>query len=408
VESSALDIAGIFVELGIIILLLAMLARFAVRIEFSPIPLYLIAGLIFGGGGLLPLAFPAEFVQIGAEIGVILLLFMLGLAYNANELTASLRTALPFGVLNLLTSFPVGLVGGLLLGWEPLAAVLLGGVTYVSSSGIIAKLLNDLDWLGNRETPTVLSVLVLEDLTMAVYLPIVVVLLVGESLLAGAISLATAITTVVIVLIVVIRFGARISDQLASPSDEVVLLTTLSLILLVAGIAQSLQVSSAVGAFLVGIALEGPVAERARVLLTPLRDLFAATFFLFFGLQIDPATLPPVLGAAALLAVASTLSKFITGWVAASRSGIALRGRFRAGAILVPRGEFSIVIAGLGAGLGEPDLVPLAAAYVLIMAIWGPVLAKFIDPTVARYQRWRRGRRRTIQSKRGHPQAPPS
>ncbi len=392
-DTAALDIAGIFLELGIIIILLAGLARVAVRLEFSPIPLYLIAGLVFGGGGVLPLDFPAEFVQIGAEIGVILLLFMLGLAYSGAELTGSLRTALPFGLLNLLTSFPVGVVAGYMLGWPMLSALLLGGVTYVSSSGIIAKLLNDLDWLGNRETPTVLSVLVLEDLTMAVYLPVMVVLLVGEGLVAGAVSLATAIITVVVVLVVAIRYGPRISEQLASPSDEVVLLTTLGLILLVAGLAQSLQVSSAVGAFLVGIGLEGPIAERARALLTPLRDLFAATFFLFFGLQIDPAMLPPVLGTAALLAVASTLSKFITGWVAASRSGIALRGRFRAGAILVPRGEFSIVIAGLGAGLAEPDLVPLAAAYVLLMAIWGPLLAKVIDPTVARYQRWRRRRR---------------
>lgn len=384
-EIVSLDVATVFIELGIIIILLGVLARLANRVGFSPIPLYLLAGLIFGSSTILPLDIPATFIQIGAEIGVILLLFMLGLAYTGDELINSLRTALPFGALNLALSFPPGLAMGIYLEWHPLAAVLLGGVTYVSSSGIIAKTLNDLGWLGNRETPIVLSVLVIEDLTMAVYLPLVVVLLVGDTLMAGAISLGVAIGTVVIVLVVAIRYGEQISTVISSRSDEVVLLTTLGLILLVAGVAQSLQVSSAVGAFLVGIGLSGPVADHARNLLTPLRDLFAATFFLFFGLQIDVSSIPPVFEIALLLSIVSLLTKFITGWLAAWRNGIAIRGRWRAGSIMTPRGEFSIVIAGLGAGAGlnEPQLVPLAAAYVLMMAIGGSILAKTIDPTVA-------------------------
>lgn len=390
------DVATLFVELGLLLIILALLARFAGWIGLSPIPFYLISGLFFSTNGVIPLDFPQDFVQIGAEIGVILLLFMLGLVYKGRELTASLRAALPFGLLNLALSFPPGMVLGLLLGWDVLAALLLGGVTYVSSSGIIAKTLNDLEWLGNRETPVVLSVLVIEDMTMAIYLPLIAVLLVGATPATGMVSLAIALTTVLAVLVIAVRFDEPISRAVSSTSDEVLLLTVLALILLVAGVAQSLQVSAAIGAFLVGIAMADPVAGRAQALLSPLRDLFAALFFVFFGLQTDPTAIPPVLGLALLLALVSGLTKFATGYLAAQRSGIGVRGRWRAGTMLIPRGEFSIVIAGLAATatLDAPELIPLSAAYVLLMAVAGPVLAKLVDPAVAAVQKRRRDRTR--------------
>jgi CPA2 family monovalent cation:H+ antiporter-2 len=153
----------------------------------------------------------------------------------------------------------------------------------------------------------------------------------------------------------------------------------LALVLLVAGIAQRLQISAAVGAFLVGLALSGTVADQARALFEPLRDLFAAIFFLFVGLQIVPASIPSVLLLALLLAFVTSLTKIVTGWIAAGWDGVAIRGRMRAGTALVARGEFSVVIAGLGTTV-EPRLAPLAAAYVLLMAIAGPILARFAEP----------------------------
>jgi CPA2 family monovalent cation:H+ antiporter-2 len=350
--------------------------------------LYLLGGLAFGAGGILPVTFSEEFIEIGAEIGVILLLFMLGLEYTGEELRTNLQAGLPAGLVDLALNFTPGLIAGLLLGWGWLAALLLGGVTYISSSGVIAKLLNDLNRLGNRETPVILAVLVLEDLTMAVFLPLLGVLLVGNGFIAGLLSLVAAVATVVVVLVLAMRYGEVMSRIIANHSDEVVLLTTFGLVLLVAGVAQQLQVSAAVGAFLMGIALSGEVAEQARTLLTPLRDLFAATFFLFFGLQIDPTGIPPVLLLAAGLGLVTALTKVATGWWAARRIGVATRGRFRAGFALVARGEFSIVIAGLGVSANlEPQLGPLAAAYVLFLAILGPVLARFGDPVVIALQR---------------------
>ncbi|MCZ7459097.1 cation:proton antiporter [Streptomyces sp. WMMC940] len=379
----------LLVELGAIILTLGLIGRFAGRLGLSPIPLYLLAGLAFGTGGLLPLSASGGFIAVGAEIGVILLLLLLGLEYSASELVTSLRTQYPSGLVDFLLNAPPGAAAALLLGWGPVGAVALAGVTWISSSGVIAKILTDLGRLGNRETPVILGVLVIEDLSMAVYLPLLTALLAGLGLAGGSITLLIAVGTVSLVLFLAVRHGRHLSRAVSSDDPEMLLLVVLGLTLLVAGAAQELQVSAAVGAFLVGIALSGEVAEGARRLLSPLRDLFAAVFFVFFGLSTDPTAIPPVLLPALLLAVATSLTKIATGWYAAGRAGIGPRGRLRAGGTLVPRGEFSIVIAGLVAST-EPRVVPLATAYVLILVILGPLAARWTEPAVHTVRSWLR------------------
>lgn len=378
------DIALVFIELGVVIIGLAVLTRLASRLWFSAIPFYLLAGLAFGNGGILPLRFSEEFIHITAEIGVILLLFLLGLEYTGEQLARNLKTGIPAGLADVLLNFLPGLGMGLLLGWTPLAATLLGGVTYISSSGVIAKVLADQRRMDNPETPTIISILVLEDLAMAVYLPLVAVLLIGQGFSAAVVSISVALITIGVVLFVALRYGKRLSNLISHQSDEAILFTTLGLVLLIAGIAQQLQVSAAIGAFLVGIALSDPIAERTHDLLAPLRDLFAAIFFLFFGLQVDPASLPPVLLLAVVLGLITALTKLLTGWWAARRANVDSWGALRAGAALVARGEFSIVIAGLGVSAGlEPQLGALSAAYVLFLAILGPLLARLIEPIVS-------------------------
>ncbi|MEU6497218.1 cation:proton antiporter [Streptomyces sp. NPDC046984] len=371
--------AAMLIELGVIILVLGLLGRLAGRVGFSPIPLYLMAGLAFGHGGILPLRASEEFVATGAEIGVILLLLLLGLEYSASELVTSLKTQYPSGAVDFVLNAVPGAGMALLLGWGPVAAVALAGVTWISSSGVIAKVLGDLRRLGNRETPVILGILVLEDLSMAVYLPILTALLAGVSLAGGAVTVLIALGTVGAVLYGALRHGRLISRAVSSDNAEMLLLVVLGLTLLVAGIAQDLQVSAAVGAFLVGIALSGEVAEGAGNLLTPLRDLFAAVFFVFFGLSTDPADIPPVLLPALALAVLTTFTKIVTGYWAARRAGISAEGRWRAGGTLVARGEFSIVIAGLAVGV-EPRIGSLATAYVLILVVVGPLTARCTEP----------------------------
>ncbi len=381
-----------FIEIGALALGLALLARVAGRLGITAVPLYLIAGLAFGEGGLAQVDVSEEFIALAAEIGVLLLLFSLGLEYSDAELRNGLRTGVPPGLLDMVLNAGPGVATGLLLGWDPLAAILLGGVTWISSSGVISKSLADLGRLGNRETPSVLNLLVIEDLAMAVYLPVVAALIVGGTLLATLTSVGIALVTVAVILAAALKFGNRLSDWLSGDSDETLLLAVFGLTLLVAGFAQSLEVSGAVGAFLIGLALSGRTEERAMQLISPLRDLFAAVFFLFFSFQIDPADLLSAAGWAVALAVVGAITKFITGWYAAGRIGVGTKGRMRAGTTLIARGEFSIVIAALGTDLVDgPELGALAAGYVLITAVLGPLLAKFSDrlPTPATPQ-WKR------------------
>lgn len=165
------------IELGAVLLVLAVLGRIAARFGLPSIPLYLVAGLLMGEGSAVALDASSGFIRVGADIGVVLLLLLLGLEYQPEELTSGLRANWMAGLVDLVTSFTPGWLVGVMLGWSQPAAVLLGGVTYISSSGIIAKMLSDLDRLGNRETPVVLAILVIEDSVMAVFLPLTGVLL---------------------------------------------------------------------------------------------------------------------------------------------------------------------------------------------------------------------------------------
>ncbi len=380
VAAGSSDAALAFVEIGALVIGLAVLSRIAGRFGITAVPLYLVAGLAMGEGGVVQLDVTLEFFEITAEIGVLLLLFALGLEYSESELRSGLRTGVAAGVVDMALNATPGVALGLILGWDPMAAVLLGGVTWITSSGVVSKVLSDLGRLGFRETPAVLNILVIEDLAMAVYLPVVAALIVGGSASTVATSVAVALIAVTVILIAALRYGGRLSDLVAGGSDEAFLLSVFGITLLVAGVAQRLEVSGAIGAFLVGLALSGQAEVRASRLITPLRDLFAATFFLFFSFQIDPADLVGVAGPAIGLAVVTVFTKIATGWYAAGRIGVGPKGRLRAGTVLVARGEFSVVIAALGSSLIDgPDLGALAAAYVLITAIVGPIAAKFSD-----------------------------
>lgn len=372
----------LLIEVGALLLGMSLLGRLSLRLGISPIPFYLILGLAFGNGGLLPLEASEEFFATGAEIGVILLLALLGLEYTAQELVDGLKSSRTAGVLDAALNALPGAAMALLLGWGPIAAVALAGVTWVSSSGVVAKLLRDLGRLSNRETPSVLAILVLEDLAMAFYLPVLSALVIGVSILQGAIGVAIAVAVVLVILFVALRHGHVVSRLFPAEHAEPLLLGVLGLVMLVAGVAEEVNVSAAVGAFLVGIALSGRVAANASAVLTPLRDLFAAMFFVFFGLTTDSSAILSMMPAAAALALVTILTKLVSGSYAARRAGVGTLGQWRAGLVLAPRGEFSIVIAGLAVGAGiEPALAPLATAYVLITIVAGTFLARVPDAT---------------------------
>ena len=373
--------ALLLVELGAVVFALGVLARIAGWLGISPIPLFLLGGLAIGEGGLVPVVTSEEFIEVGAELGVIFLLVMLGLEYSARELVAGVRSVASAGLFDLALNFSPGFLAGLILGWGVVPALFMGGVTYISSTGVIAKLLSDLGWSGNRETPVILSILVFEDLAMAVLLPTLGVLALGGSTVGALLTIGIAVGLMVVAISFAYRSGDRLGSLVLHRSDEVSLLTVFGLTLIVAGLAEGANISAAVGAFLVGISLSGEAVAKAQSLLAPLRDLFAAVFFVFFGLSTDPSAIPDVLVVAVVLGLVTAGTKILTGWFATARSGIGRAGRMRAGLALMARGEFSIVIAGLAAGVaGAEELPALAAAYVLLMAVSGPLAAKLADP----------------------------
>jgi monovalent cation:H+ antiporter-2, CPA2 family len=364
------------------------------RLGLPAVPLYLIAGL--GLSALDIQALQGDVLEVAGGLGVILLLFLIGLEHTAEELSANLRRFRSAGILDFALSFSSGFGFGLLLGWKPLPAMLLGGITWVSSSGIVVKAITDLRWSG-PEVPVVIAVLVAEDLAMAVYLPLAASLLVGGGVLATFGSMTIAVAAALAALVGAFRYGEALGRVVSHPSEEVVLLSALGLVLVVAGVAERLQVSAAVGAFLAGVALSGEVADRTRTVLEPIRDFNVSLFFLFFALQIDVSRLDSVALPALALAVITGATKIVTGLRAARVAGLDETEGWRVALALLARGEVSLVLAGLGASAAvEPRLAPLAAAYVVLMAIVGPVAMRLADQLVPHLARGLTSRRRAL------------
>lgn len=371
----------LIIEFGAVVLGLAVIRRLATRLGLPVLPAYLLAGLAFGQGGILELGAASNFIEAGAKLGLILMLLMLGLEFSAQELIDNVRRSTSAGIADLLLNFPPGLIAGLLLGFEPLTAVLMGGVTYISSSGIVAKLVADLGRERNKETPVILSILIIEDLAMVLYLPVITALISGGSALTIATTIGVSLVVVSVILVVDYFYGDQLNALILSDSPETLLLTLLGITLIFAGLAENIHLSYAVGAFLVGVVLSGEVVSHARNLLMPLRHLFAASFFVFFGMQVDPSEIPHVTLIALALAAVTLLSKFASGWFAAKTKQLDTHAKYLTGSALIARGEFSIVIAELGLELntsaGTPDLGALAATYVILLAAIGGVLYHF-------------------------------
>ena len=367
---------ALLLELGILLLVLTVLGSTARRVGLSPIPLYLLAGLAVGEGGLASLPGSGDFLQAGASLGLVLLLLVLGLEFTVVELTSSLRRHSRSGLVDVLLNAAPGAAAGWLLGLDTVGVVALAGVTYISSSGIVARVLGDLGRLANRETPAVLSVLVLEDFAMAVYLPVLAVLASGGAWWQAVVGVVAALGALTGALVASHHWGHHVGRLVSHRDPEQLLLRVLGLTLVVAALAEQVHASAAVGAFLVGLSLTGAVAARAREVLSPLRDLFSALFFLAIGFAADPRDVLPALPVALVLMVVTALTKIATGWYAAGLEGAGPRGRWRAGTVLTARGEFSLVILGLVGQSASGDLGGLVTAYVLLLAVLGPVLAR--------------------------------
>lgn len=367
-------------EVGIAYLAVAIGGLLAFKLKHSVIPAYILCGMLIGPHGL-NLVKDLEFIGDMSTIGVIFLLLFLGLEFSVRSLLRSGKTISIAGTVDLLVNFPLGFMIGLALGWGLLESLFLAGIVYASSSGIVTKALIDLKRLANPETETILGIMIYEDIAIAIFLAVIsgVVLAGGDP--TGyriAFSIGKALFFFALVLIVARYFSEHVSKSLEFDSEELFLLFIFSLVVLVSAIARTFGVSEAIGAFLIGLVFaETAQIHQIKTKVIPLRDLFAAMFFFFFGMGIDFHAFGGVIFLVLFALVPSILGKMVSGLAAARMGGMTSRAGISIGAGTIARGEFSLVLAQIGAGFGL--LAPFTAAYVLLLSLLGPIFMRNSD-----------------------------
>jgi CPA2 family monovalent cation:H+ antiporter-2 len=370
---------------GVVFAALAIGGALAARFDQSVIPAYIVAGVLVGpnaptvAGQSLSLVQRSEFVTLLQELGVVLLLFFIGLEFDLGNLRRRRDAVVRAGGVDLLLNAGAGLALGLAFGFSTVEAVVLAGATYISSSAIITKSLIDLGWIADPEAEAVLGVLITEDLVIAVYLALLTALALSGGGLASAVGPLAISVAVIGVLVALATVGTPLVERaLAVRSDELFLLRILAAVTVVAGAALAFGVSEAVAAFFLGAAVGGTGhAERVERVITSERDLYAAVFFFAIGLGTDPGALGAVAVPLVVLVVVTAATKLVSGYLGAAAYGLTERRRVRMALALVARGEFSLVLAALAVTAGlDPRLSALVVGYVLVMSVLGTVLMR--------------------------------
>ena len=391
--------ADALLELGIMFATIASVGALANRLGQSVIPFYIVAGMVLSefvlGQVTLPVLGTAfipesEFITIGAELGIVFLLFFLGLEFNLDRLLDRKRQIGVAGTIDL-ANFGAGFVIGWLVFGAFLPAFLIAGIIYISSSAVITKSLIDLGWIANDESEPMLGTLVYEDLFIAVYLAVAsAIVLGGGGIAAAAFDIGVALAFI-LVLLLLVYFGTAAFARLVETDDhEFIVLRAVGVLVLIAGAALTLGVSEAVAAFFVGMAFSSTDhVHQIEELLEPLRDTFAAVFFFWIGLVTDPMLFGAVAGLIALAVIVTTPTKLVTGFFGGRAFGLDTRRSTRVALGMTTRGEFSLIIATIAitggeAGTFDPVLAEtinaFAVGYVLVMAILGTTLMQYSGP----------------------------
>lgn len=339
-ESPSLTI----LEIGIVFVALGILSWLALKLKISNVPLFLVAGLALGKGGIAPLALSEDFLNVGAEIGALLLLLVLGFEYSASDLVQSLKKRWHAGLVDVLLNALPAAALALLLGFGWLGALAFSGIMFVSSSGIASQMIRETGWAKSNVAIRATGVLVLEDILLAPYLPLLATFALGLGLWAGLITVGVA--AVLICGLFLISHGRELPGlrTLAHSGPGVLLLLVFGSALAISSAATLLGFSGAIAAFFVGMSLTGEVAESLRSRFAPLREIFSAIFFLFFGLSISAFDVLAVLPVSILFVVFGVAGKFVLGWWIGRDMPDPANWK-RIGAFLTARGEFSMIIA---------------------------------------------------------------
>ncbi|WP_132058756.1 cation:proton antiporter [Halorussus amylolyticus] len=386
----------ILIEVGIALTALAIGGALAVRVNQSVIPMYIVAGILVGPNvptalGPIPLTLVEnhEFIDVLAELGVVFLLFFLGLEFNIERLVEGWNKLVGIGTVDFVLNFGVGIAIGFAFGFTLIETLFVAGIVYISSSAVITKSLIDRGWIANPESEAILGTLVFEDILIAVYLAVLsAVALGGGGLDEAAISVGIAFAFLGGLTLLAWYGTEYVERAFTVDSDELFLLRVLGVTTLVAGGALALGVSEAVAAFFVGTAFSTTGhTHRIETVVAPARDLFAAVFFFSIGLTTDVTVIAGVAALLAVAVVATTLTKLASGTAGGFLYGLNRRRSLRVGVGLVPRGEFSLVIAALATSVGTGALgttIPaFAVGYVLLMSILGTTLMGYADSLTA-------------------------
>ncbi|MDQ6423201.1 cation:proton antiporter [Paenibacillus sp. LHD-117] len=373
-------------EIGLAVILIALVGLLAARIRFSVIPFYILIGMAVGPHapkiGVLDFTFveSAETIHFLGRLGVLFLLFYLGLEFSVGRLIKSGRNIAVGGTIYIFINFSLGLIYGFATGFPFAETMVLAGITTISSSAIVAKVLVDLKRTANAETEMILGIIMYEDIFLAVYLSVLSGLVLSDQSSLGGVLLSASYALGFMLLFLIIgRKAAPLLNKLLDiRSNELFILLIFGLLFFVAGLGETIHVAEAIGALLFGLVLaETNHMKRIEHLILPFRDFFGALFFFSFGLTIEPHKL----GGAVWLTLGAVgvtlLGNFVAGMLAGKSAGLSPKASSNIGLTIVSRGEFSIIVAnvGLAANLDE-KLQPFAALYVLILAILGPLLTK--------------------------------
>ncbi|MDQ0984426.1 cation:proton antiporter [Streptomyces sp. V2I9] len=357
----------------------AVLARLGGRIGLPTIPLFILAGILLGPHtpGYTLLSNPHDLEMLSA-LGLVLLLFYLGLEFHMDDLRTGGRKMAVAGGTYLALNVGAGLVFGFALGWGTSEALVLAGVLGISSSAIVTKILVDLGRIGNPETRPILGIIVVEDIFLALYLAALQPILSGADSLSAALIDGGKAFGFLLLLALAARFGTKLIGKLMNTKDdELLVISFLGVAVFVAGVSEMFGVADAIGAFMVGLMLGSTSsADRILKLVHPLRDAFGAIFFFAFGLSIDPGDLPSVLWPVLAAVVLTLAMNIAAGFAAAKVYSFGAQATANIATTLVARGEFALILATMAAAAGlDERLSPFIAGYVLLLAVLAPLAA---------------------------------
>jgi monovalent cation:H+ antiporter-2, CPA2 family len=371
--------ADILLAMGGAFVAAALFARLGRRIGLPTIPLFILAGILVGPHTPGPvLVKDAHDLKMLSALGLVLLLFYLGLEFHLDDLRKGGRRLAATGGVYLLLNVGAGLGFGFALGWGSREALVLAGVLGISSSAIVTKILIDLGRIGRPETRLILGVIVVEDLFLALYLAALQPVISGAHGLTDTVLQAAKAFGFLLVLAAAARYGTRLIGRLVNVrDDELLVVSFLGAAVLVGGLSEALGVADAIGAFMVGLILAGtPSGPRIRRLVHPLRDAFAAIFFLAFGLAIDPADLAAVAFPVVAAVVLTIGMNVAAGLIAARIYGYGQRPAADIATTLLARGEFALILGAMATSAGLDSRLPsFIAGYVLLLAVLGPIMA---------------------------------